>query len=369
VRECRAYIEKARRGAIMETQAIVANRIYLDHAATTPVLPAARAAMADALARWANPSSPHAEGRAARAALEDARARIKSALGWKFELIFTSGASEAASLALTRAKADACAISAVEHDAIRRGAPDATNIAVDDRGIAQLDAWPERALVAIQTVNSETGVCQPLDAIAAVARDKGCLWLADAAQSAGKMALPDADLIVVSAHKLGGPPGIGALLVKDLQVLAPSGGQEKGYRGGTENLPAAVGFAAALEARGSRDHLAALRKRLDDGVRAAGGAIVAEHGTCLPEIASYRLPGVAAAAQLIELDMAGIAVSAGSACSSGTLKPSAVLTAMGWREEEAREVIRVSFAPETQAADVERFLHIWTALAARRRAA
>ena len=369
MRECRAYIEKARCGAIMETQAIVADRIYLDHAATTPVLPAARAAMADALARWANPSSPHAEGRAARAALEDARARIKTALGWKYELIFTSGASEAATLALARAKADSRAVSAVEHDAIRRRAPDAVIIAVDDRGIARLDTWPERALVAIQTVNSETGVCQPLDAIAAAARDKGCLWLADAAQSAGKLALPDADLVVVSAHKLGGPPGIGALLVKNLQELAPSGGQEKGYRGGTENLPAAIGFAAALEARGSRDHLASLRRRLDEGVRAAGGAIVAEHGTRLPEIASYRLPGVAAAAQLIELDMAGIAVSAGSACSSGTLKPSAVLTAMGWREEEAREVIRVSLAPETQEADVERFLHIWTALAARRRAA
>jgi cysteine desulfurase len=154
-----------------------------------------------------------------------------------------------------------------------------------------------------------------------------------------------------------------------LATLAPTGGQEKGYRGGTENLPAAIAFAAALEARGSRGPLAHLRRQLDEGVRRAGGRIVAEQSARLPEIASYRLPGVPAAAQLIELDMAGISVSAGSACSSGTLKASQVLTAMGWSEEEAREVIRVSIAPETNLAEVERFLETWTRLAERRRAA
>ena len=227
----------------------------------------------------------------------------------------------------------------------------------------------EHALVAIQSVNSETGVIQPLDAVAAAIRAHGGLWLADAAQSAGKLPLPDADLIIVSAHKLGGPPGIGALLVKDLASIAPTGGQEKGYRGGTENLPAAIGFAAALDARGSREPLVHLRRQLDEGVRRAGGSIVAEQSARLPEIASYRLPGVPAAAQLIELDMAGISVSAGSACSSGTLKPSQVLTAMGWTEEEAREVIRVSIAPQTSLEEVERFLDAWTGLANRRRAA
>jgi cysteine desulfurase len=146
------------------------------------------------------------------------------------------------------------------------------------------------------------------------------------------------------------------------------GGQEKGYRGGTENLPGAIGFATALEARGSREHLSALRQKLDAGVRAAGGLIVGENGARLPEIASYRLPGTAAAAQLIDLDSARIAVSAGSACSSGTLKPSAVLTAMGWREEQAREVIRVSLAPQTTQAEVDRFLEVWTKLAERGRA-
>jgi len=347
----------------------VADRIYLDHAATTPVLPQARAAMAEALERWANPSSPHAEGRAAKAALEDARARIKVSLGWPHELIFTSGASEAAALALSRARRSGRAVSAVEHDSIRRAAPDAGLIEVGTDGIVDLTHVPEQALVAIQTVNSETGVIQPLNDVATAVHQRGGLWLADAAQSAGKLPLPGADLIIVSAHKLGGPPGIGALLGNGLSALAPTGGQEKGYRGGTENLPAAIGFAAALEARGLRDPLPELRRHLDEGVCNAGGSVVAADAPRLPEIASYRLPGVAAAAQLIELDMAGIAVSAGSACSSGTLKPSQVLTAMGWPEEEAREVIRVSLSPSTTKAEVDRFLEVWSALAARRRAA
>lgn len=347
----------------------MAERIYLDHAATTPVLPQARAAMAEAFAHWANPSSPHAEGRAARAALEEARARIKAALDWRHELIFTSGASEAAAIALGRATLANRAVSAVEHDSLHRSAPDAPRIPVDAAGVVDLAAIPQAALVAIQTVNSETGVIQPAAQIAEAVRASDGVWLADAAQSAGKLPLPDADLIIASAHKLGGPPGIGALLVKDLAIIAATGGQEKGYRGGTENLPAIIGFAAALEARGSRAHLPDLRQRLDEGVVRAGGQIVAGKSPRLPEIASYRLPGMAAAAQLIQLDLAGIAVSAGSACSSGTLKPSQVLTAMGWPEAEAREVIRVSLAPETTEAEVQRFLEVWVDLAERRRAA
>ncbi|HWI85244.1 MAG TPA: aminotransferase class V-fold PLP-dependent enzyme [Sphingomonas sp.] len=344
-------------------------RIYLDHAATTPVLPAVRAAMDEAMSRWANPSSPHAEGRAARAALEAARARIKAALGWEHDLLFVGGASEAAAIALRQAKIGSHAISAIEHDAVRRAARDALLIPVDASGIARLDALPDDSLIAIQTVNSETGVIQPTDAIAAAVRGKGGLWLADAAQSAGKIPLPDADMVIVSAHKLGGPPGVGALLVRDLNLLAPTGGQEKGYRAGTENLPAIIGFAAAFEARRPRAHLTALRRRLDDAVRNVGGEVVASESARLPEIASYRLPGVAAAAQLIVLDSAGIAVSAGSACSSGTLKASPVLMAMGWGESEAREVIRVSLAPETTSAEIDRFLEVWIGIAGRRRAA
>jgi cysteine desulfurase len=348
-------------------------RIYLDHAATTPLLPEARTAMAEGLERWANPSSPHAEGRAARAALEGARARIKAELDWPHALIFTSGASEALALALTRAKAGARLISAVEHDAVRRAAPDGVLLPVSADGLVDIVSIAgDRPLVAVQSANSETGVMQPLGEIAAAVRECGGLLLADCAQSAGKLPLPDADFIAVAAHKLGGPPGIGALLVRDLAMLKASGGQEQGYRPGTENLPAALGFAAALEARRPwLERAGELRVHLEAKIEAAGGVVVAKGSPRLPAIGSYRMPGVAATAQLIQFDMAGIAVSAGSACSSGSLKPSHVLAAMGWNEEAAREVIRVSFGPDTSRAEIWRFAELWTRLAqdAKRRGA
>lgn len=343
-------------------------RLYLDHAAATPVLPAAQAAMAAALERWANPSSPHAEGRAAKAELERARARIKAALGWRHHLIFTSGASEAAAIAIGQTVARERYVSAVEHDAVRRAAPTSGIIPIGPDGLVDPSNLPHGGLLAIQLVNSETGVSQPA-ALGGAIRRCGSIWLADCAQSAAKVPLPDADLIIISAHKLGGPPGIGALLVRDLALLRPAGGQEQGYRGGTENLPAILGFAAALEARAPRDHLPRLRAMIDSAARAAGGIVVAEASPRLPEIASYRLPGIAAAAQLIQLDSAGIAVSAGSACSSGSLRPSAVLMAMGWSEAHAREVIRVSLAPATTESDIRHFIGVWSGLARRPRAA
>lgn len=351
----------------MEHEALVIDRLYLDHAATTPVLPAARAAIAEGLERWANPSSPHAEGRAARAALEQARGRIARALDHDGAIIFTSGATEAIGIALGRAKAGARLIAAVEHDAVRRAAPDGAMLPVSDDGIVRLRALSDgpAPLVAIQAVNNETGVIQPLGEHLAAIRAAGGLLLADCAQSAGKLPLPDADFISISAHKLGGPPGIGALLVRDLATLAPSGGQEQGYRGGTENLPAVLGLAAALEA--GTEWLARariLRARLDAAIRDSGGAIVADGAERLPTIASYHMPGVAATTQLIRFDMAGIAVSAGSACSSGSLKPSHVLAAMGWEEGAAREVIRISFGPDTGEADIDRVVSTWRLIAA-----
>ncbi|MFC3422187.1 aminotransferase class V-fold PLP-dependent enzyme [Sphingomonas sp. C8-2] len=348
-------------------------RLYLDHAATTPLHPAARAAMAQALDRWANPSSPHAEGRAARAALEEARARIGRALGFDGAILFTSGATEAIEIALRRAKADGRLVSAVEHDAVRRAVPEAAVLPVDGDGlVGPLPDAARGALVAVQAVNNETGVIQPLDRIGAAVRDGGGLLLADCAQSAAKLALPEADFIALSAHKLGGPPGIGALLVRDLATLSPSGGQEQGYRGGTENLPAVLGFAAAVEMGFDWiERAAALRARLDAAIAAAGGIVVAAARERLPTIASYRMPGVAATAQLIRFDMAGIAVSAGSACSSGSLKPSHVLAAMGWDEASAREVVRISFGRDTSEADIDRVAAEWRtiATAARARAA
>lgn len=349
------------------------DRLYLDHAATTPVLPIARAAVTQAFDLWANPSSPHGPGRAARAALDDARARICDGLGWKGKVVFTSGATEAIAIALTRVSADAILASSVEHDAVLRIADRAVVLPVDANGVvashvveARLGALgARRPLVAIQSANNETGVLQHIDALVPVARAAGGLIFVDAAQTAGKQALPNADLISISAHKFGGPPGVGALLVRDFGVLSATGGQEQGYRAGTENLPGILGMAAALESsRAWIDRAADLRAHLDGAIEASGGQIVAKNANRTPTIASYRMPGAMAAAQLIQFDMAGIAVSAGSACSSGSLRPSHVLTAMGWGESEAGEVIRVSFGPETNRADVYRFIEVWQRIAA-----
>ena len=354
-------------------ETVLADRLYLDHAATTPVLPVAREAVTRGLEIWANPSSPHGPGRAARAALEDARERVKVALGWTGEVNFTSGASEAVGIGMTRTQADALLVGATEHDAVQRAAERAVVLPVGADGLVAVHVLTGRLgalgaglpLVVVQSANSETGVLQPLDELAPVVRSAGGLLFVDASQTASKLALPDADLIAVSAHKFGGPPGIGALLVRDFGMLKASGGQERGYRGGTENLPGAMGMAVALEApRGWIDRAADLRAHLDGAVEAAGGQVIARASPRIATIASYRMPGVASAAQLIQFDLAGIAVSAGSACSSGSLRPSHVLTAMGWTEADAAEVVRVSFGPDTTRADVYRFVDVWRRIAA-----
>ena len=231
------------------------SRLYLDHAATTPVLPEAVDAMARAYAIWANPSSPHSEGRAARAELEAARKSIADVLGWRHDVILTSGASESIAIVANAAKPERRLVGATEHDVVPAAMGDgATVLPVEGDGLIDLDALEaalegEPALVAIQQVNNETGVIQPIAEIAEQVRAAGSLLLADCAQSAGKLDLPDADFIAVAAHKFGGPPGIGALLVRDIGTLHASGGQEKGYRRGTQAVPAVAGMAAALEAR------------------------------------------------------------------------------------------------------------------------
>ncbi len=328
------------------------------------MLPQAKAAMVEAMERWANPSSPHGEGRAARAALEEARRRIAAALGWDGHVVFTSGASEAIAIGLTRAKGVRVVTSAVEHDAVLRVTPDAERIGVEGDGTLRPFAGGAGVLLAVQQVNNETGVIQPLAEI----ERNGALLFADCAQGAGKLPLPDADMICISAHKFGGPPGVGALLLRDLALIEPSGGQEQGYRAGTENLPGVLAMAAALEARTDwLGEAAALRASLDAGIEAASGVVVARDAPRLPTIASYRMPGLSARAQLIQFDLAGIAVSAGSACSSGSLKTSHVLRAMGWDDAAAGEVVRVSFGPATSATDVARFLAAWTSMAQKAR--
>ena len=343
-------------------------RVYLDHAATTPITPAALAAVTAGMRAWANPSSPHTEGRGARAALEQARTQIAAAYGWSGETILTSGASESLGLALGRTLRPRRAITAVEHDAVMRAAGDAAVIPVGTDGLVDLAALDTLVdadtLVCVQWANSETGVKQPIAAIAAAVHAAGALLLVDAAQMPASAELaPHADLIALSAHKRGGPPGIGALLVRDLAMLTPTGGQERGYRAGTENFPAAAGYAVALAEPEPVARWTALRTRLDDAIGRSGGEMVAATAARHPAIGSYRLPGVAATTQLIRLDLAGFAVSAGSACSSGSMKPSHVLAAMGWPEAAGREVIRVSFGRETSEAELDAFIAAWRDMA------
>lgn len=344
------------------------NLLYLDHAASAPLHPAARDALVEGYAIWANPSSPHAPGRAVRAALEDARERVKATLGWDGELIFTSGATEALAIALTRCRLPLVALSAVEHEAVLRLAGDAQLLPVDRAGRVDPEATARAGLVAVQQVNNETGVIQPLAEIATAVRGAGGLLLADCAQGAGKLDLPAADLIAIAAHKFGGPIGLGALLLRDWSLLAPSGGQEQGYRPGTEAMPLARAMAAALE--GGREWLgeaAQLRALLDRGIVAAGGSMIAGDADRIATIGAYVMPGVSSAAQLIRFDGMGIAVSAGSACSSGSMKLSHVITAMGI--DGGGEMIRVSIGRDTTIADIERFLGAWRQIAATRRAA
>lgn len=354
----------------------MSGRLYLDHAATTPVLPEAREALAHALETWANPSSPHADGRRERASLEEARRTIAEALGWRHDVILTSGASEAIQIVAERARVERRIVGPTEHDAVISAmGRNAEQLAVDRSGLVDLSVLEamleEPALIAIQLVNNETGIIQPIGRIYELARLSGSLLLCDCAQAAGKIELPDADFIAVSGHKFGGPPGAGALLVKDLGTLEPSGGQERGYRRGTENLPAAAAMAAALKTRAFFDampRLAQLRQYLEGEVLASGGIVIAPDAPRLATIGAYASPGLESSSQLVQLDLAGISVSAGSACSSGSMKSSRVLAAMGVPNEIATSVIRVSFGPSTSRSELDRFLSEWRKIGNRAKA-
>jgi cysteine desulfurase len=369
-------------GAKAKIAIVTIQRIYLDHAATTPLRPEACAGVEQGFALWANPSSPHAEGRRARAALEDARERIKAALGWDGEVIFTSGASEAAALALDAANAVHDVATAVEHDAVLRGDQPEWTLPVRADGAADLRALsaesrpsdllvddPEnRSLVAVQHVNSETGNRQHIGFAAELVHDNGGLLLVDCSQSAGKFELPRmADMAIVAAHKFGGPVGVGALLVRDFAMLHPAGGQERGYRRGTENLPGVLGMAAALEACGDPYVAPDVLQPLDafaDEVRALDGEWISDRlSDPTPYIRAVAMPGMSGQAQLMRFDAAGIAVSQGSACSSGTMKRSHVLTAMGLPDELADRTIRVSFGWTSTRAEIERFCEVWLDMA------
>jgi cysteine desulfurase len=366
--------------------------VYLDYAATTPLRPEVREAMLAVLGdRWGNPSSVHRWGREARAVLEDARARFAAVIGASpAEIVFTRGGTEADNLAiLGRAGADgsrAVAVSAIEHKAVlasaRALAADGgtvRTVPVDAHGRVDLDALAEivradrPAVVSVMWANNEAGAIQPVEQVAAICAEAGVAFHTDAVQALGKLpvrldAVPVA-LAAFSAHKLGGPRGTGALFVRrgtQLHPLLHGGGQERGMRSGTEDVAAAVGFAVAAElAEAEREtvmaRIAALRDRLEAGLceRVPGLRVNAAGAPRLPTISNVSAPGADAEMLLMALDLEGIAASSGSACSSGAVEPSHVLTAMGVPADVAGPSVRFSLGRETTDADIDRALEVF----------
>ena len=357
---------------------------YLDANASEPLRPEAKAAIHAALEVTGNPSSVHAGGRAARRILEDARERLAAHFGVRDQdVVFTSGGTEADALALHALTADRRVMfCATEHDAIRTAAAGAAVLPVDRNGVADLEVlrnWLESgppALVCLMLANNETGTIQPVAEAAALCREYGALLHVDAVQAAGRIPVDMTALgchsIALSAHKLGGPAGVGALLLaaelSDISPLIAGGGQERGRRGGTPALSAIAGFAAVCEGPASQACIAALRDRAE-AAAVHQGAIVCAGGTPrLANTTSLALPGVRADAQVIALDLDGIAVSAGAACSSGKVQTSHVLTAMGLGSL-AGQAIRVSLPWNVTDEAIDAFEVAYTRMAARLRPA
>jgi cysteine desulfurase len=350
-------------------------RTYLDHNATSPLRPPAKAAMFAALEAGGNASSVHSEGRAARKILDDARDAVAEALGVIAPMVvFTSGGTEANNLAIKGVKAERIIVSAIEHPAVieaarATGKPvefipvDSTGTVIPESLRTLLASGPE-SLVSVMLANNETGVIQPVRELAAIAHEHGALFHTDAVQGLGKVpvnfGLIGADLMTVTAHKLGGPVGAGALVVRDglpLEPLAHGGGQELRRRPGTENIAAIAGFAAALAE--PRVNAAALRDELEAGLE--GAVIVGAGADRLPNTTCFYVPGLKADTLLMNFDLDGIAVSSGSACSSGKVSRSHVLAAMGIDET----AIRASLGWNSTREDVVRFLAAYRKLMAR----
>jgi cysteine desulfurase len=372
-------------------------RVYLDYNATSLPRASAKEAVVAAMLSPANASSVHAEGRNARSIVEDARRRVAALVGAEPEaVVFTSGATEANALALSPelelegkpVRCDVLLISAVEHPSVRAGGRFESNkievIAVDQSGMIDLAALKmslgrhkdagRRAMVSVMAANNESGVLQPLRAIADLVYEAGGVLHTDAVQAAGKIGFDvqesGVDLVSVSAHKLGGPQGAGALIARhaDTRVapLMRGGGQERGRRPGTESVAAIAGFGAAASEAGNTlapegSRLGTLRARLEDGIRAVApdAVIFSERAPRLPNTTFFAAPGVSAQTAIIAFDLEGVAVSSGSACSSGKVAASETLQGMGVAPELIKGAMRVSMGWNTSEADVSEFLGVW----------
>jgi cysteine desulfurase len=370
-------------------------RVYLDWNATTPLRPEARAAMAAAWDLAGNPSSVHAEGRQARRLVEEARAAVAAAVGaLPRNLVFTSSGTEANALALApglrsgvRGPVQRLLVSAIEHASVLIGgrfAPNAVaRIAVTRSGTLDLDdlrrqlASGPPALVSVMAANNETGALQPVREAGEIVHEAGGLLHVDAIQALGKIpfniSVMGADLATMSAHKIGGPKGVGALVLAEglsgLEPLLRGGGQELGRRAGTENVAGIAGFgAAAKAAMANRDTEASrmqlLRDRLERGLRQSEGlTLFSEEVARLPNTTLFTAPGLKAETAVIGFDLEGVAVSSGSACSSGKVQPSHVLQAMGFADQMAQGAVRLSLGWSTSEADIDCCLEAWRKLA------
>ena len=364
---------------------MTATPVYLDWNATAPLRVPARSALIDALDRVGNASSVHRFGREARRLVEMARESVAELVaGEPGSVIFTSGGTEANTLAL-RATERPVLVSAIEHASVLAAQAASLPIPVDATGRIDLPILDRAlrnlgtpAVVSIMLANNETGIVQPVAEAAAIAHAHGALLHCDAVQAAGRIAIDTAalgvDLLTLSAHKLGGPQGVGALVCRGnvrLSAVQRGGGQERGLRGGTENVPGIAGFGAACRAAGlelmDSRNIAGLRDRLESGARrvALTTRIIGEDVGRIPNTSCLALPGVDASTLVMALDLAGIAVSAGSACSSGRVRPSHVLAAMGLPPAIVNSAIRVSVGWSTAESDIDRFVDSWGEIAAR----
>ncbi|MBO6772878.1 MULTISPECIES: cysteine desulfurase family protein [unclassified Thalassospira] len=371
----------------------MADQVYLDYNASAPLCPEARQAMIAAMDVAGNPSSVHASGRAARKIVDHARRTIADLVGGDSErIIFTSGGTEANNLALNGLEDVTVFTSAIEHPSVIEGRVDAKRIPVDGNGVVDLDALEamlkeasaagQKVLVSVMLANNETGVIQPVAKVALLAREYGAKVHCDAIQALGRLPVDMGrllvDIVSVSAHKIGGPKGIGALAIAPGVMLVPQirgGGQEKYRRGGTENVLGIAGFGAAAERAGAQlanmANVAALRDRLETELASeAPELLIAGKGTeRLVNTSCLILPGMPGETQVMALDLAGVAISSGSACSSGKVRESHVLKEMG--VSDAGSAIRVSLGLETTDEDIDTFIRVWSRMrgnAARKKA-
>lgn len=349
---------------------------YLDHNATSPLRPAAFDAMVEALRAGGNPSSVHTAGRKARAIVDRARREVASLVGARAtETIFTSGGTEANNLALAGTGRRRVLVSAIEHDSVRQAVPQAEILPVDGDGVLDLAALEralaapaEPALVSVMLANNETGVLQPLAEIMRLAQAAGALVHCDAVQGAGKVPVDfrglGVDYLSLSAHKLGGPTGVGALVVRNGAPFSTDrrgGGQESNRRAGTENVSGIAGFGAAASEAASGLDVSGFRDRLELALVqiAAGANVFGARASRIGNTTCISMPGVPAETQVMALDLAGVCISAGAACSSGKVQRSPVLEAMGVPAAEAACAIRISLGWNTEAADIERLIAAW----------